>query len=276
VELESQFEPLRSRGLGIAAISYDSVEVLRAFAERRKISFPLLSDPDSSIIKRFGIQNEVDYPAGDRAHGVPYPGTFVTDASGIIRSKFFETKYTDRRTAGSFLALGGARAAGPAGVMRTDTFTLRTFSSNATAAPGQRLTLVLEFEMKPGMHAYAPGVSGYRPLRLELDPQPLVTAHDPVFPPSRPFVFAPLQETVPVFEGAFRVLQDVTLAGGRELAEVLKSAEPKLELTALLEYQVCSEDRCYPPGSLPLRFTIALAPLDRERAPEAIQRKPSR
>jgi len=207
---------------------------------------------------------------------VPYPGTFVTDASGIIRSKFFEAKYTDRRTASSFLVLAGARPAGAAGENRTDTFTLRTSASNATAAAGQRLTLILAFQMKPGMHAYAPGVSGYRPLSLALDPQPLVTAHDPVFPPSRPFVFAPLQETVPVFEGAFRVVRDVTLAGGRELAELLKTKEPKLEITGSLEYQVCSDERCYPPGSLPLRFTIALAPLDRERAPEAIQRKPTR
>jgi hypothetical protein len=274
VELESRVEALRSRGLGVAAISYDSVEILRSFAERRKISFPLLSDPDSSIIRRFGIQNDADYPVGQLAHGVPYPGTFVTDARGLIRSKAFETKYTDRRTAASFLVLAGATGAGVASEARTDTFSLRTSASNSTAAPGQRLTLVLDFEMKPGMHAYAPGVSGYRPLRVTLDPQPLVTVHDPVFPASRPFVYAPLQETVPVFEGAFRMLQDVTLAGGRELAEALEAAEPKLEIAASLEYQVCSHDRCYPPAVLPLRWTIALSPLDRERAPEAIQHKP--
>jgi AhpC/TSA family/Thiol:disulfide interchange protein DsbD, N-terminal len=275
VELESQLEALRSRGLGLAAISYDSVEILKSFADRRKITFPLLSDPDSSIIKRFGLQNEVDYPVGDPAHGVPYPGTFVTDASGLIRAKFFETKYTDRRTAGSFLALTGATPP-VTGEARTETFTLLTSTSNVEAAPGQRLTLVLDFEMKPRMHAYAPGVSGYRPLRVKLDPQPLATVHDPVFPPSQPFVFAPLQETVPVFEGRFRVFQDVTLAGRRELAEALQAPEPKLELTGSLEYQVCSDERCYPPGALPLRWTIRLIPPDGERAPEALQRKPAR
>jgi hypothetical protein len=275
VELESQKEALRSRGLGLAAISYDSLEILRSFADRRKITFPLLSDPDSSIIKRFGIQNEADYPAGDRAHGVPYPGTFVTDANGVVRWRLFETRYAERRTAGSFLALSGAAPAAAAGEVRTAAFTLRTGASNHEAAPGQRLTLVLDFEMKPGMHAYAPGVSGYRPLRLKLDAQPLVTAHDPVFPPSRPFVFVPLEETVPVFEGRFRVTQDVTLAGGRELSEALTSADPRLELTGSLEYQACSDERCYPPASLPLRWTVKLLPLDRERAPEALRRKPA-
>lgn len=276
MELESQLEALRSRGLGVAAISYDSVEVLKSFADRRKITFPLLSDPDSSIIKRFGIQNEADYPPGHLAHGVPYPGTFVTDASRIVRSKFFEERYADRRTAASFLALAGATPAGAAGEARTETFTLRMSASNAAATPGQRLTLVLDFEMEPGMHAYAPGVSGYRPLRVRLDSQPLLTAHEPVFPPSKPFVFAPLRETVPVFEGGFRVTQDVTFAGGQELSEALKAADPKIELTGSLEYQVCSDERCYPPASLPLRWTIKLVPLDRERAPAAIQRQPAR
>jgi hypothetical protein len=274
VELESQLEAIRQRGFGLAAISYDSAEVLRTFAARRKITFPLLSDPDSAVIKRFGIQNEADYPVGDPAHGVPYPGTFVADAGGVVRAKFFEARYTDRRTAASYLVHAGESPAGAAVEANTNTFTLRTSLSNAAASPGQRLTLVIELDMKPGMHAYAPGASDYRPLRVRLDPQSLLTIHDPVLPPSRPFVFPPLQETVPVFEGRFRVLQDVTLAGGKDLAEALKAPEPKLEVTGSLEYQVCSEERCYPPGSLPLRWTIALTPLDRERVPEAIRRRP--
>ena len=129
--------------------------------------------------------------------------------------------------------------------------------------------------MKRGMHAYAPGVSGYRPLGLKLDAHPLMTAHDPVSPPSKPFAFVPLKEAVPVFEGRFRVLQDVTLAGGRDLGKTLEAPDPKIEITGSLEYQVCSEDRCYPPGSLPLKWTIKLIPLDRERVPEGLQRKTS-
>ncbi len=112
--------------------------------------------------------------------------------------------------------------------------------------------------MKRGMHAYAPGVSGYRPLGLKLDAHPLMTAHDPVSPPSKPFAFVPLKEAVPVFEGRFRVLQDVTLAGGRDLGKTLEAPDPKIEITGSLEYQVCK-----------------LIPLDRERVPEGLQRKTS-
>lgn len=100
--------------------------------------------------------------------------------------------------------------------------------------------------------------------------------HEPVFPPSKPYRFAPLDETVPVFEGRFRVMQDVTLAGGRSFVELLKSPDPKLELRVSLDYQVCSDRVCYPPASLPLLFSIKVVPLDRERSPEALRHEPGR
>ena len=49
MELQSNLEKIRAQGLGVAAISYDSVAVLKNFAERRGIAFTLLSDPDSKI-----------------------------------------------------------------------------------------------------------------------------------------------------------------------------------------------------------------------------------
>ena len=49
---------LREEGFGLAAISYDSAAILENFAARRNITFPLLSDPESKIIRDFGILNE--------------------------------------------------------------------------------------------------------------------------------------------------------------------------------------------------------------------------
>jgi len=268
VELEGQLEAIRKRGLEVAAVSYDSQAILAEFAARRRISFPLLSDPGSTVIARFGLLNAA-YPPGDSAHGVPYPGTFVTDATGRVTARFFEAAYAKRRTAGSVLALAGDVPRWPGGEVRSRAFILRTSQSNRAAAPGQRLTLVLDFEMLPKMHAYAPGVTSYRALELRLEPDPLVTVHETVFPPSRPYFFAPLEETVPVFEGSFRITRDVSLAGGRDLAEALKASEPRLEIRGTLEYQACSDLVCYPPASLPLSFTVDLLPLDRERSPKA-------
>jgi hypothetical protein len=270
VELESQRARFRQRGLEVAAISYDSSAALKDFASRRGITFPLLSDPDSATIRRFGLLNP-EYPPGDRAHGVPYPGTFVVDAEGVIREKHFAPAYTERRTAASALALAGD-VLGPAVERSAPHFTLRTSVSNAEAVPGQRLTLTLEFEMKPGHHAYAPGDHAYRALALKLEPSPYVRLDAAQLPPARPFEFKPLRETVPVFEGRFHIHQDVVLAVRDDIAPLLASPDPTLVLKGIVEYQVCSDTVCHPPGSLPVAWAVRIRPLDRERAPPGAQR----
>lgn len=276
MELESQLEAFRKRGLGVAALSYDSADVLKDFAERRGITFPLLSDPESRVIRTFGLLNEIDYPVGNAAHGVPFPGTFVTDGRGLIRRKTFERTYQERRTAASLLAAEGAMPGEASTVLQNGQFTLKTSASNSEAATGQRITLILDFEMGPKMHAYAPGAKGYRPLNLRLDPHPLIAAHEVVLPESKPYRFEPLNETVPVFEGAFRVTQDVTVLAPPRPAAGAPAPAPiaEVQLTGTLDYQTCSDTICHAPASTPLRFTIRLKPLDRERAPEALRRRP--
>ena len=59
MELQEQLDTLQQRGIGVAAISYDTVDVVSDFSERRGITFPLLADPESRVIKSFGILNTV-------------------------------------------------------------------------------------------------------------------------------------------------------------------------------------------------------------------------
>jgi hypothetical protein len=77
---------------------------------------------------------------------------------------------------------------------------------------------------------------------------------------------------VPVFEGRFRLLQDVVLAVRDDIAPLLASPEPTLALPGRVEFQICSETVCHPPGSLPVRFALRVKPLDRERVPEPLRR----
>jgi hypothetical protein len=133
VELDKELDALRRRGLEVAAPSYDSVAILEEFSKRKHIHYPLLSDPGSSIIRRFGLLNR-DYPEGDPAHGVPWPGTLVIDAQGLVRSKLFEKIYSERRTAASLLVLEGESRRAATSEIRTDHFVLRLSSSNEAVA----------------------------------------------------------------------------------------------------------------------------------------------
>jgi hypothetical protein len=271
VELESQREAFHRRGLGLAAVSYDPVAVLADFATRRGIGFPLLSDTDSAVIRRFGLLNP-EYPEGNIAHGVPFPGTFITDEKGIVRSRFFEEKYVNRRTAGSALVLAGDTPSSGRDV-ETPAFRLRLSASNTVVVPGERITLVLDLEFGRGLHAYAPGAGRYRALDLRLVEQPRLEFGPTVLPPSRPFEFEPLRESVPVFEGRVRMLRDLVFAGGRDWGDALDHGPAQVVLRGSLDYQVCSESRCFPPATLPVQWSFEVRPLDRERPPEPLRRK---
>ena len=94
-------------GLGLVAVSYDPVPVLADFASRRAITFPLLSDAGSAVIKQYGILNTTVAPTS-ATYGIPFPGTFVLDRDGIVTSRHFEAAYQERDTITSVLVRRGA------------------------------------------------------------------------------------------------------------------------------------------------------------------------
>ena len=198
--------------------------------------------------------------------------TLITDEHGVVRSKFSEGSYVNRRTAASILTLEG-EAGAPARDVKAEHLTVRTFLSNEEAFPGNCITLIIDIELAKGLHAYAPGSRGYRALELRLEPQPLVSFGETVYPPSHPYVFRPLKETVPVFEGHVRLLRDITLAGGKEMADLVRSADPTLTIRGSLEYQVCSDRVCS--STDPLSWTFKVRPLERERPPEPLSARGS-
>lgn len=233
----------------------EPVADLKAFTTRLQITFPILSDADSSVVRRFGLEDTRGGNAVPRP-GLPYAGNLFLDASGVVRDRYFEQEVETRRTAGSILL---QRGGGGTGERRTELahLALRTSASNAELAPGQRFTLAVELALEDRHHVYAPGVTGYRPLRLVLDPSPLFEAHPTQLPAPHTYYYAPLKETVPVFEGTVRLLQDVTLAF-RPALGALKEGEHPIALTGTLEYQVCSDRVCYPPTSAPVAWSFQL------------------
>ena len=100
--MEQNREKIRAQGLGLAAISYDSIAVLKAFADREHIGFELLSDPDSQVIRTYHILNETVDKASP-TFGIPYPGTYVLNERGVVTAKYFEDDYKVRDTAASIL-----------------------------------------------------------------------------------------------------------------------------------------------------------------------------
>lgn len=254
MELQEKLADIRKQGLGVAAISYDSPTILKNFADRRGITFPLLSDQGSKLIREFGILNQ-DVPAGTQFSGIPHPGTYIVDPQGRVVAKFFEDDFTERYTASEILVRQYGAAAGSAHTT-TDTKHLRLSSASSTdhVRTGQRIALTLDIDLKPGMHVYAPGVEGgYIPIEWKMD-----GAHEMVAPPSKKLHLDAIDETVPVYEGSFRLIRDVTIP---------KSTKPgDLTLEGTFRYQACDDRMCYVPQNVPLKWVLHVEKHDRERA----------
>ena len=103
MELQGRLQEIRNTGFAVAAISYDPVTVLADFAARRGISFPLLSDVGSNVIREYGILNTTVPPTNRAQYGIPFPGTFVVDRSGVVTSRVFEDAYQERDTIASVM-----------------------------------------------------------------------------------------------------------------------------------------------------------------------------
>jgi hypothetical protein len=261
VELQGRAEELRRRGLGLVAISYDSPETLKAFATAHGITFPLIADRDSAIIRRYGLLNTT-VEEGTRAYGIPFPGTFVVDRRGIVRSRHFEAAYQERNTVGSILVSGGATPDGPVMSVETTHLAMTAAVSDAVVAPGERISIVFDVTPRPGMHVYAPGKHTYQVVRVALDPQLWMRAHAPVYPPSDIYHFKPLDERVDVYQRPFRLVQEVTILATPEVQKLLEQ-QTSVTIRGRLEYQACDDKLCYSPQSVPVSWKLSLKPLQR-------------
>lgn len=260
VELQRNLAVITREGYGLAAVSYDPPATLRAFADTHGVTFPLLSDAGSKTVAAWGLVNRA---ATGREAGIPHPGTFILDPAGRVVERAFESAYQERSTATSVLArLGAPIAPVRPTPIAAPHLAVQSGASDAVAAPGDRLTLIVDATPGPTIHVYSPEQKNYIPVSLKLDPSPDWRAHAPRFPPSGTYFFAPLNETVRVYTKPFRVTQDVTLALSPELRK-RAAAKASIAITGTLHYQACDDAVCYRPESVPLRWTIALTPIVR-------------
>ncbi len=291
MELQDRVEELSDQGIGVAAISYDSEEILADFSQRRGITFPLLSDDDSKVITEFGILNTVAAEAqGPNADdpdvvadvaryislfgaapvtvGTPFPGTFMLDRNGRVTARFFEEFYRERNTTANVMLKLGVGLSPIAGIEgSTAHLKLTAYPSNTSVTVGTRFSIAVEIEPNPGIHVYAPGAEemGYRVVSLNMRPVPHVRFEPVEFPASEIYYFEPLDERVPVYQKAFMLLQEAVVSGALEAEEALAQLDA-LTLSGTFDYQACDDELCFEPVSVPFSFTLDLDLLDRTGA----------
>jgi hypothetical protein len=141
---------------------------------------------------------------------------------------------------------------------------ITSYLTDSTVAAGTHYSIVLDVRPLAGVHVYAPGVTGYKPIRLSIQPQPGIIVRGAEYPPAEIYDFKPLNERVQVYQRPFRIVQDLTIDASPQGQQALKGVS-QITIAGVLSYQACDEKICFTPQSVPLTWTVSLRDLDRER-----------
>lgn len=242
---------MEKQGVRIAAVSYDSQKILQSFTQQYKIGFPLLSDADSAVIRRFGILNANIAPEL-RAHGVPHPVQYLVAPDGTIIRKYFVPNY-QHRVAASAVALrefGTAADGAPIVTLRSGSVTVQLGLSADKAFAGQEIGFFAKFTVAPGWHVYgAPLPANYTPTSVVFD-DAKIARQSFELPPAKSVQFADAQETLPVHSGAFH--------GSGSLLLKYPLDEGRIVLPGHVRFQQCSDSVCEPPQTLAFELPLTL------------------
>jgi len=274
VQLQRVAHELAANGFSLYAISNDPVEILGEFAAENGITYSLLSDADSSVIREFGIMNQLIEPDEGRSmrwHGIAYPGTYFLDADGVVTDKDFHQHHARRSSGATVLARALGRPVELAGEVeasaQNDELSINVGLSDDALRLEVISTLAVDVEIPDGLHAYAPGApEQFSPLTVAIEGEGLRLG-DARWPKSTSLEMADLGVTAPVYEGRVRVEVPITVTSdivrlGHEIAT--ESLQVAVSITA----QLCDEVSCGLPQQL---STTVDVPLDRLVEPPGIQ-----
>jgi len=130
-----------------------------------------------------------------------------------------------------------------------------TAGANAARAPaGATISLWVDVTPKPAIHVYAPGATDYQIVTLVMTPQRGLTFGKAVYPVGTPIAFPGITERVPVYQKMFRITQPLTLARTVGAGQTLTT----LTIAGAMNYQACDDRVCFPPASLPVKWTLEI------------------
>lgn len=75
-------EKFKEAGIRPVAISVDSPEESRNLAQQAGYTFPILSDPNAEVIRRYDL---VHAGAGENGKDISRPAEFLVDKAGTVR-----------------------------------------------------------------------------------------------------------------------------------------------------------------------------------------------
>ena len=264
MELQQHLAEFDAESIKLFAISYDPVETLCRFAIDRGITFPMLADVESRVIKDFGILNTLVRSDETEYYGIPYPGTYLVERDGRVAGKFFNREYQVRETSATMLSSGFHLQLDPQSTVRdkagTESVEVSAVLNATELHPRQRADLYITLEVGRGLHVYGPDVPpGYVPTSVAVTGPEGVIIHEAQFPSTVPFRVEGLDEEFQVFDTDTRIIVPLE-SRIRELGTA--------SIDVAVRYQACNETACFAPVTERLHLEVATGPIVPERRQE--------
>jgi len=248
-------------GIRVYALSYDEQEPLKDFAAAYNITYTLLSDPGSEVIRQFGILNTIIAEDDHPWFGIPYPGTYLLDSTGTITHKFFENNLAVRvgpeQLLRAFRGESLAELTTPAHEEEPkeepEAVTASVYLEGESLALSVQRELVARLTVPGGSHLYAsPAPQGMVAVDIELDENPLLVLRDIVRPASETHSLKGTAETFEVHHGQVELRLPITINGA-----VTKGGGPnEVVIAGVLRWQSCNDEVCDLPVSNHFELTV--------------------
>ncbi len=110
-EYEKYYSEIKKRGAKLLVLSPDTKKEISKTKKKHKLSFPIFSDKDNKIAKKFGLAFKLDEKLkalyikfginlkenqGNENYELPLPGTYIVNKKGEIIFAFAQADYTKR------------------------------------------------------------------------------------------------------------------------------------------------------------------------------------
>ena len=258
MQLQEKMSAFDALGISVLAISYDEPDALKDFQDAYGITYTLLSDPDSKVIRDYGILNTLIAEDDHPWFGIPFPGTYVTDSQGIITHKFFENNLVLRVGPEELLrAVDGDALSEYMGNPVSDSADAepKVFLEGENLAVGVLQHLVCQINVPQGRHLYAdPAPQGMIPFTLTLDAQSKLVIRELIRPASEAHTMAGTGEVIQVNHGRVELRLPITAN-----AAITSTTEPTmLDLSGEVSWQTCDEDVCDVPRRSRFAFNVPI------------------
>ncbi len=243
-------------GIEVYALSYDEPDALRDFQEAHGITYTLLSDPDSAVIRAFGILNTLIAEDDHPWFGIPYPGTYIVDADGIITNKFFDNNLAVRAGPEQLLraCLGESQVTTPAGAHAQEVLEEVSVNIRLDAehlASTVQKDLVATFYVPASKHVYAhPAPEGCIAANIVLDDNASLVQRAIARPAGEPHRLVGTDEEFDVYHGEFELRLPLTVNSAD------RGGSNEVTIAGEVCWQSCDDEVCDIPQRQRFEITV--------------------